>query len=25
MGMVVHFGQKVRDNREPLRGLIGRS
>ena len=25
MGMVVHFGQKVRDNREPLRGLVGRS
>jgi CRP/FNR family transcriptional regulator, cyclic AMP receptor protein len=24
MGMVVHFGQKVRDNREPLRSLVGR-
>ncbi|MBF5040888.1 cyclic nucleotide-binding domain-containing protein [Aggregicoccus sp. 17bor-14] len=25
MGMVTHFGQKVRDNREPLRSLVGRT
>ena len=25
MGMVTHFGQKVRDNREPLRNLVGRT
>jgi CRP/FNR family transcriptional regulator, cyclic AMP receptor protein len=25
MGVVVHFGQKVRDNREPLRSLVGRT
>ena len=25
MGVVVHFGQKVRDNREPLRSLVGKT
>jgi CRP/FNR family transcriptional regulator, cyclic AMP receptor protein len=25
MGVINHFGQKVRDNREPLRSLVGKS